>query len=121
MTKRIFVVDDERAWEDYYRRVLKGYALDFFHDGVAAIAEMDAVRPDLVVLDILLTGPTGFALLNEMRSYPELADVPVVIVSSVALTKMPVEQYGITRVFDKSTMLPRDLRACVEKELGNVA
>ena len=56
-----------------------------------------------------------------MRSYPELADVPVVIVSSVALTKMPVEQYGITRVFDKSTMLPRDLRACVEKELGNVA
>ena len=65
---RVFVIDDDRAWEDYYRRVLRGFELDFFHDGVAAISEMDEKRPDAVVLDILLVGPTGFAVLNEMRS-----------------------------------------------------
>lgn len=119
--KKVFVVDDERAWEDYYRRVLRGYDLDFFHDGVAAIAEMDECRPDLVVLDILLTGPTGFALLNEMRSYAELADVPVVIVSSVEIGDDLAEQYGIARVFDKSTMLPQDLAQTTREILQNAA
>lgn len=119
--KKIFVVDDDRAWEDYYRRVLKGFELDFFHDGVVAISEMDENRPDLVVLDILLTGPTGFALINEMRSYPELASVPIVVVSSVALKDFPLEQYGVVRVFDKGTMMPRDLRASALGILGDAA
>ena len=112
---RIFVIDDDRMWEDYYRRVLRGYDLDFFHDGVAAMAEMDNVRPDLVVLDLLLVGPTGFAILNEMRSYPELASVPVVIVSSVELRDELADDYGVAAVLDKSKMTPRELRARVEE------
>ena len=58
----IFVIEDDRGWENYYRKILKSYEMEFFHDGVAAIAEMDERVPDLVILDILLTGPTGFAV-----------------------------------------------------------
>lgn len=70
----IYVIEDDRGWESYYRRLLKRDDVKYFHDGVAAIAEMDEEVPDLVILDVLLTGPTGFAVLNEMRSYPELMD-----------------------------------------------
>ena len=114
---RVFVIDDDRAWEDYYRRVLRGFELDFFHDGVAAISEMDEKRPDAVVLDILLVGPTGFAVLNEMRSYPELADVPAVIVSSVEIQDEIAQQYGVVMALDKSTMTPQILRRAVEGAL----
>jgi two-component system phosphate regulon response regulator PhoB len=115
---RIFVIDDDKMWEDYYRRVLRGFDLDFFHDGVAAISEMDEKRPDAIVLDILLTGPTGFAVLKEMRSYSELADVPVVIVSSVEIRAELADDYGVAAILDKSTMTPKGFRAKIEEALN---
>ena len=114
----IFVIDDDRGWESYYRRILRGYELEFFHDGVAAIGEMDGKVPDLVILDILLTGPTGFAVLNEMRSYPELAEVPVAIVSSVAMKEEMAAQYGVVAVFDKGELVPADLLALAKEYDG---
>ncbi len=113
----IFIIEDDRGWENYYRRILKSYELDFFHDGVAAIAAMDGKVPDLVILDILLTGPTGFAVLNEMRSYPELAKVPVLIVTSVTMKTDLAEQYGVVEVLSKSEMTPQELIGAVQGAL----
>ena len=113
----IFIIEDDRGWENYYRRILKGHEMEFFHDGVAAIGAMDERVPDLVILDVLLTGPTGFAVLNEMRSYPELAKVPVIIVSSVSFENNLAEKYGVTEVLDKSKMTPDDLIIAVKKAL----
>lgn len=112
----IFVLEDDRGWESYYRRILKGQELAFFHDGIAAIAAMDFDEPPkLVILDILLTGPTGFAVLNEMRSYPQLMNVPVMIVSSVVLPGDIAEKYGVVAAFDKGSMKPNELIEIVER------
>ena len=115
---KIFIIEDDRGWERYYERLLKRDDLSFFHDGVEAIAAMDEVVPDLVILDVLLTGPTGFAILHEMRSYPELMDVPVLVVSSVSIPDIDVS-YGVTRVFDKATMRPKDLLLAVDAMRGS--
>jgi CheY-like chemotaxis protein len=114
----IFVVEDDRGWESYYRRILKGAELAFFHDGVAAILEMDERRPDVVVLDILLVGPTGFAVLNEMRSYPELAAVPVAVISSVSMKEEMAKQYGVVAVYDKGKLMPADVVALAKEYDG---
>ena len=113
----IFVIEDDRGWENYYRRILKDKDLQVFHDGVAAIAEMDLDEPPtLVILDVLLTGPTGFAVLNEMRSYPELMDVPVTIVSSVPIPAGDLaEKYGVVAAFDKGSMKPTELLEVVNR------
>ena len=113
----IFVIEDDRGWEKYYRRILKGHELEFFHDGVEAIAAMDEKTPSLVILDILLTGPTGFAVLNEMRSYPELAKVSVIIVTSVSMKTSIAEQYGVVEVLDKGKMTPQELLGAVQGAL----
>ncbi len=113
----IFVIEDDRGWENYYRRILKSYELDFFHDGVEAIAAMDEEMPKLVILDILLTGPTGFAVLNEMRSYPDLAKVPVIIVTSVSIKDELAKQYGVVEVLDKGKMTPQELIGAVQGAL----
>ena len=114
----IYVIEDDRGWESYYRRILKGRDLRFFHDGVAAIGEIDEVVPDLVILDILLTGPTGFAVLNEMRSYPELAKVPVLIVTSVTVRDVLAQQYGVIGILDKGKMMPQELLEAVQEALA---
>lgn len=108
MTGRIFVLEDDKGWEAYYRRVLKDYDLKFFNNGIEAVAAMDDEKPALVLLDVLLAGPTGFAVVHEMRSYPELENVPIIVVSSVKMHEID-EKYGILKSFDKSEMMPRDL------------
>lgn len=111
---KIFVIEDDRGWERYYARILKAHTLSFFRDGVEAISAMDDETPDLVILDVLLTGPTGFAILHEMRSYPELMNVPVVVVSSVKIEDID-ESYGVCKAFDKAEMTPQDLLATVQR------
>ncbi len=111
----ILVIEDDRGWEAYYRRILKGHEVEICHDGIAAIGEMDARVPNLVILDILLTGPTGFAVLNEMRSYPELAEVPVAIVSSVAMKDELAREYGVVASFDKGELLPTEIVALARR------
>jgi len=105
---RVFILEDDKGWEAYYRRILKKYDLAFFSNGIEAIAAMDEERPALVILDVLLAGPTGFAVIHEMRSYPELENVPIVVISSVRLPEID-EKYGIVRAFDKAEMTPGDL------------
>ncbi len=113
----IFIIEDDRGWENYYRRILKSYELEFFHDGVEAIAAMNEVVPELVILDILLTGPTGFAVLNEMRSYSDLAKVPVVIITSVDIKSELAERYGVSEILDKGKMIPQELIGAVRGAL----
>jgi DNA-binding response OmpR family regulator len=48
-----------------------------------AILAADAVRPDVVVLELQLTAHSGIEFLYEFRSYVDWIDVPVIIVSSV--------------------------------------
>ena len=114
----IYILEDDRGWENYYRRILKGHELVFCHDGIAAINEMDIAQPNLVILDILLIGPTGFAVLNEMRSYPELAGVPVAIVSSATADKKLASQYGVVAVYDKGELTPADIIAMAKEYDG---
>ena len=121
---RIFIIEDDRGWEQFYRRLFRDFELSVFHDGVSAVAEMNDPLPDVVILDLLLNGPTGFEILNEMQSYPELSSVPVVIVSSVVMPAEDAEAlecYGVCRSFDKATMDPRELLGCVASlvEAGN--
>lgn len=116
----IAVIEDDRGWEEYYRQILADYDLKCFHDGLAAVQWMDKTVPELVILDILLTGPTGFAVLNEMQSYPELANVPIIVVSSVRMPKKDLTKYGVRAVFDKGDMMPQDLVKSVQAALGEV-
>jgi len=110
----VFVVDDDREWLGYYERLLgKNHTVEVFRDGVAVVERTVDVVPDVMILDILLTGPTGFSVLNEMQSHEDLAKVPVVVASSVKIAE-DLSGYGVVRVFDKGEMLPGELLEVVE-------
>ena len=118
MKKRIFVIDDDRDLLEYYGGMFKDeFELEYFRDGVAAMDRMCEVVPDLIILDVLLIGPTGFSLLNEMQSYADLGAVPVVVVSGVEI-KEKIGDYGVVCVFDKSRVLPEDLRGAVRSHIA---
>ena len=113
----VFVVDDDREWLGYYERLLDGYEVELFRNGVEVMERMREEVPDVMILDIMLTGPTGFSVLHEMQSYEDLGMVPVIIVSSVGI-KEDLGEYGVVRVFDKGEMRPEELLAAVRERDG---
>jgi CheY-like chemotaxis protein len=83
----ILVVDDEPGIRDAIGSVLEdeGYAVTTAGDGRVALQAMhDGLRPCLAILDLMMPVMTGVELCRAMERDPELADVPVVIVSAYA-------------------------------------
>lgn len=80
----ILVVDDEPALLDLLVLVLReeGYTLLSAGDGLAAIAVLERVVPELVVADVMMPRLGGLALVRRMRADPALAHVPILLTSA---------------------------------------
>lgn len=78
---RIMVVEDDEALNEVLQYNLNraGYEVVSVFDGLRAVEELEAVTPDLVLLDIMLPGKNGWEICGLMAESPELGDVPVVI------------------------------------------
>ncbi|HEX6939696.1 MAG TPA: response regulator transcription factor [Longimicrobiales bacterium] len=81
---RILVVEDERdiAALVAYHLTKEGYQVRTSGGGAEALEAVAGERPDLVILDIMLPGFSGLDVLGEIRRRPELADVPVVMLTA---------------------------------------
>ena len=78
---RILIVEDEPQLRGLLRLYLEraGYAVSDAGDGTAALAAFAANRADLVILDLMLPGMQGEAVLEALR---EAGDVPILITSA---------------------------------------
>lgn len=82
---RILVVDDNRMNRLKLSLALEqqGHKVDLAEDGAQAL-EMVKNQPfDVVLLDILMPGMDGFQVLEQMKSSPELRDIPVIVISAL--------------------------------------
>jgi two-component system phosphate regulon response regulator PhoB len=81
---QILVVEDERdiAALVGYHLTKEGYRVPPAGSGPEALEEMTRERPDLIVLDLMLPGLSGFDLLGELRRRPEMADTPVIVLTA---------------------------------------
>ena len=59
-----------------------------------------------------------YPVLNEISSYADLSEIPVVIVSSLHFPEQSLKKYNVVKILDKSTMLPSDLTNTVQETLG---
>jgi two-component system phosphate regulon response regulator PhoB len=81
---QILVVEDERdiAALVGYHLTKEGYRVRTAGSGPEALEAMVRDRPDLIVLDLMLPGLSGFDLLGELRSRPEIAETPVIVLTA---------------------------------------
>ena len=82
--RRILVVDDDRDTRGMLKLVLEteGYLADLAADGFAALRAVDARAPDCVVLDVMLPGLDGHAVLRKIRA--TRPSLPVVMLTAAA-------------------------------------
>jgi type II secretory ATPase GspE/PulE/Tfp pilus assembly ATPase PilB-like protein len=82
--RTILLVEDE----DQLRRVMKdllereGYRVAEARDGVEALDAVDRHAPDLIMLDLNLPGLDGYGVLQQLRSRPSTANIPVIVLTA---------------------------------------
>ena len=83
--KKILVVDDEQDVRTYLTALLTdaGYEVETAVNGMVALEQVRAAKPALVSLDITMPEKSGIGFYREMRKDPDLAAVPIVIVTGV--------------------------------------
>ncbi len=87
-TKRIsrpvvaWVEDDSDFREIVQEWLLPGYDLMTYKDGGEFLEEMEDIRPDVIMLDVILPGPDGFKLCREIRKNPSFASVPILFLTA---------------------------------------
>ena len=81
----LLVVDDNETNRDILSRLLErqGHRVSSASGGEEALARLANGRFDLVLLDILMPGLTGFEVLQRMKADPALAQVPVIFISAL--------------------------------------
>ena len=84
MSQRILIVDDEPniviSLEFLLRR--EGYEVVVAQDGVEALAQVRAERPDMAILDVMMPHRNGFEVCQDLRQDPEFKDLRIMMLTA---------------------------------------
>ncbi len=81
----ILIVDDQLSAREVLRGLLTGqdYYLAFASNGREALAKAAELRPDLILLDVMMPDMDGFEVCRRLRAHRPLAEVPVIMVTAL--------------------------------------
>jgi len=120
--KKILLIEDEDVIIDLLQRKLEkeGYEIEVAHDGQEGLDKMKKIKPDLVLLDIIMPKLGGLEVMEKKKQNPELRNIPVIIISN---SGQPVElerakKLGARGWLIKTEFDPQEVVEKVKKEIG---
>jgi len=109
----VLVVDDEVSVREYIKEALHGHGYRILlaangRDGLKAAIEHE---PDLIILDLMMPGMSGFEVVEKLKRHPTACDIPVVIFTAKDLTRGEVMQLAqeVEKVLTKGMTSRADL------------
>jgi len=84
MGKRVLLIEDEPNIIEAIRFILSrdGWIVETHSDGASAVGAVNAKQPDIVILDVMLPGKSGFDILRDLRADPEHAALPILMLTA---------------------------------------
>jgi two-component system alkaline phosphatase synthesis response regulator PhoP len=114
MPGRVLVVEDDPSVRGLLHTLLtgEGYEVATASDGLAGLVKASSNRPDLMLLDLMMPDLGGVRVLEELRSDPALADIPVIVVTGKLEAVPPlrallgegnvfVKPFGVAELLDR--------------------
>jgi CheY-like chemotaxis protein len=117
----ILVVDDNTDNVEILRAFLesRGFTIAEARDGRAALAKMEEIRPDLVLLDVMMPGMDGWEVCRVIKQHPQLGDTKVVMVTAKGGFEDKFE--GLRSGADDYVVKPVDFKDLMGKVERNLA
>lgn len=113
----VLLVDDDAPHRNALGMLLEGqgFEVTMAGDGAEAWEKLRAgLRPCVVVLDLIMSGVSGWGFRRLQMTDPQLADIPVVVVSGLPDPKAAASELGAVEVLPKPALATR-LLALVER------
>lgn len=83
--KKVMIVEDDEHISKVYEIKLakEGFATSLAIDGEEAVAKIASEKPNLILLDLMIPKKDGFGVLEDIKKVPELASIPVIVLSNL--------------------------------------
>ncbi|MBI2955139.1 MAG: response regulator [Chloroflexi bacterium] len=119
MAKKIAVIDDSREFVQFCQDLLESEGYEVL-PSVGSLRAYEIVKhgkPDLVMVDIMMPGRSGWELIDILRMDPETKDIPIIISTAVraATARLAGTKYDVL----KKPFEVHELLAKVKKLIGN--
>ncbi|MDQ6969646.1 MAG: ATP-binding protein [Mariprofundus sp.] len=109
----VLVVDDDLSVREYLKETLvaEGYHVLLAGNGVDGVCIAIERDPDLIILDLMMPGTTGFEVVNRLREHPSACDIPVVIFTAKDLSRTEALMLGqdVERILVKGVSNRQDV------------
>ena len=121
MSKRVLVIEDDPSTLRFLEYTLQqeGFEILTAKNGLDGLKMAQNLRPDLIILDIMLPGLDGYEVCHKLRQKPETANVLVLVLSAKA--RQEDKDTGMKMGADAYLTKPVDPTEIVNKVQGMLA
>ena len=118
---KIAIIEDDQAISQMYRFKFEaeGYSVETADNGKLGLELAEKMRPDIILLDLMMPEMTGDAMLKQLRATDWGKDIKVIILTNMGEQEIPseIKAFGVSGIVLKSDMTPRQVAELVKKHL----
>ncbi len=110
---KVVLVEDEKMLADMYatKFSMEGFETSKAYDGAAGLALAKRVKPDIILLDVIMPKLDGFAVLKELKDDVNVKDIPVILLTNLGQDEdiKKGKQLGAADYFVKANHTPAEV------------
>jgi DNA-binding response OmpR family regulator len=118
---KVAIVEDDLAIAQMYRMKFEaeGYRVDIAENGKLGLALCEQMKPDLVLLDLMMPEMNGDEMLEKLRATDWGKDIKVIILTNVGEQEAPdkLKNLHVSTYIVKAEMTPKQVAELAKKEL----
>lgn len=122
MPIKIAIIEDDQAISQMYRMKfeVEGFDVETAENGKLGLELAEKMRPDIILLDLMMPEMNGDEMLQQLRSSDWGKDIKVIILTNMGEQEAPasLKSLDVRRFIVKAEMTPRQVAEMVKKELG---
>ena len=120
--KTILLVDDDLTLREMYEERMKAEGFNIIQatNGEEALKQARENKPNVILLDIMMPKVNGFDVLKELKSNPELKDIPVIVLTALIqdVDRVQGRKLGAADYIVKSETMPGEVIAKIKNAIG---
>jgi CheY-like chemotaxis protein len=121
MSAKIAIIEDDQAISQMYRIKFEseGYSVETAENGKLGLQLVENMKPDIILLDLMMPEMTGDAMLARLREEPWGKNIKVIVLTNMGEQEIPeeVKKLGVVAVILKADMTPRQVAELVKQHL----